>query len=278
MFRRRPGLRGRGRCGSRAGRTGSRSPRTHQPAEPPQPPRHYVISEATAHFRFDVRSAFVPPSLALSNKDVAWPSPCSSAPTRLAKAEDEAGQESLPGRLHQRDAQVERSEGTLGRWEVGRPPDMAPWNLSTPAPWRSRGCLPLPTSATAHAAGRVRLRPLAIPPRADSLTLGLAFPPSLSFCCCLVRPLTEIFLLYGGCAEKDVTTIRPLALQAPLPSPGWRRLGSRAGTGRHARAADTGMSTPAGNRSGPVQRSAGVLAVLFNSHRVNQVVPSPLYR
>lgn len=156
---------------------------------------------------------------------------------------------------------------------------MAPWDPSSPVLWRSRGCLPLRTSARAHAAGRVGLKPLAIPPRPDSLTLGLASPPGLSFFSCLGRPLTEIFLLlYEGCAEKDVTTIHPLQLQAPLPSPGWRRLGPCAGTGRHARAADTGMSTPAGKRPGPVRLSPGVLAVPFHSHGVNQVEPSPLYR
>lgn len=34
--------------------------------------------------------------------------------------------ESLPGRLHQRDAQVEQTEGTRGGWEVGGPLNMAP--------------------------------------------------------------------------------------------------------------------------------------------------------
>lgn len=96
----------------------------------------------------------------------------------------------------------------------------------------------------------------------------------------LFRPSIDgdFLLLYEGCAEKDVTTIHPLALQASLPSPGWRRLGPRAGTGRHARAADTGMSTPAGKRPGPVPLSPGVLAVPFHSHGGNQVEPSPLYR
>ena len=65
MFRRRPDRswrrsRGRGRSGNRAGRNRCRSQLTHQPAESPQAPRHYVINSATTHFRFDARSA--PPS------------------------------------------------------------------------------------------------------------------------------------------------------------------------------------------------------------------------
>lgn len=80
MFRRRPGHsggRGQGlrRCRSRAGRTRTRSSRTHQPAEPPQPPRHYVISDATARFRFDARSAFIPPPPAVSNEALCGPVP-----------------------------------------------------------------------------------------------------------------------------------------------------------------------------------------------------------
>lgn len=86
MFRRRPGCcrcRGRdgGRGRSRDRRSGSRSPRTQQPEEQPQPPRRYVISEATANFRFDAGSAFVPPPGALSNQGVVRPSPRSSAPS-----------------------------------------------------------------------------------------------------------------------------------------------------------------------------------------------------
>lgn len=77
MFRRRPGRNwARGRGGERrsgAGSAGKHSPRTHQPAEPLQPPWHYVISDAPAHFRFDARSAFVPPPRALSNKGVVGP-------------------------------------------------------------------------------------------------------------------------------------------------------------------------------------------------------------
>lgn len=48
------------------------------PAEPLQPPWHYVISDATAYFRFDACPAFIPPPRALSSKNVVWLSPGSS--------------------------------------------------------------------------------------------------------------------------------------------------------------------------------------------------------
>lgn len=120
---------------SRAGRTGTRSPRTHQPAEPLQPPWHYVINDATAHFRFDACSAFVPPPRALSNKGIVCPvSVHLLQPDWLRlRAEQEGSRalrKSLPGRLHQRDARwngpEEPEEG--GKWE-----DWPTWRHGNPS-------------------------------------------------------------------------------------------------------------------------------------------------
>lgn len=54
---------------------------------------------------------------------------------------------SPPGRLHQRDAQVEQSGGVRGRWELGGPPKLELWGTRGLAPWSLYGvcrCLRAP--------------------------------------------------------------------------------------------------------------------------------------
>lgn len=93
-----------------------------------------------------------------------------------------------------------------------------------PGPWEvlegvSR-CLRAPEPTHLDGSDSDRSRSL----RGPTLDYGFSLSPSLSFFSFLVRPFTGIFFFffwYGGFAEKGVTVICPLALQAPLPSTGW---------------------------------------------------------